>query len=126
MDYGLCDRILSLGKNTALQKLLEDNEYKDVDIRTRGYMDLQKILEKKAISLFNTIADLTFNAKSPSIEDLTAICEKAGEALAFASIIISKAHQDISRLNPQPALWDEWDRAKSFEETTSERTSTSS
>jgi hypothetical protein len=114
MTWELCDIILSMGKNAAMQKMSLDKNVLKPDMRICGFSDLQILLEEEIRELRNEIFK-NIN-KTPAIESLAAIRDEAGDVIAFASGIVSKVNQEINKLNPQPSLWDEWDRSKGLTE----------
>jgi NTP pyrophosphatase (non-canonical NTP hydrolase) len=112
MTWELCDIILSMGKNAALQKMSLDRNVSKQDMRLCGFSDLQLFLEEEVRELRNEIFKSI--KESSTIENLNAIRDEAADVIAFASGIVSKVNQEIYKLNPQPSLWDDWDRSNNL------------
>jgi hypothetical protein len=109
MTWELCDIILEAGKNAAMQKMSLEKNLLKPDMRLLGFSDLQLLLETEVRELRDEVFKSVMG-KPLTMETLNAIRDEAGDIIAFACGIVSKANQEISSLNPQPSLWDEWRR----------------
>jgi hypothetical protein len=108
MTCELCDTILSAGKNAAMQKMTLERNLSKPDMRLSSFSRLTFLLEDEVRELWAELVR-SVAEKSLSIEVLNAIRDEAGDIVAFASGIAAKADLEISKMNPQPYLWERRD-----------------
>jgi hypothetical protein len=112
MNYEMSELILAHGKNAALQKMTNERNLPKTDMRTYTFAEFQLFLEKEVQELQDEI----FKSldRPMTVELLQAIQDEAGDVIAFASGIVAKAIQIAADLNPEPSLFDEWDRPRNL------------
>jgi hypothetical protein len=107
MTFEMIDFILANGKNAALRKMTQDKNLPKPDMRTFSLAELYMLLEKEVLELYEETFYSLENPMTP--ESLQAIQDEAGDVIAFASGIVSKALQLADNMNPQPSLFDDHD-----------------
>jgi hypothetical protein len=110
MTEEMSDLISTIGKNAAMRKMTRDKNLPKPDMRTLTFAELQILLEKEVQELQEEIFRSLHEPMS--LELSRAIQDEAGDVIAFASGIVSKALQIASDMNAQPFLFDDWGRAK--------------
>jgi NTP pyrophosphatase (non-canonical NTP hydrolase) len=107
MTYEMSDFILDNGKQAALQKMTQDKNLSKSDMRTLTFSELYLLLKEEVSELHEEILNSFNQPMTPEL--LPAIQDEAGDVIAFARGIVSKALQITNDLNSQPSLFDTFD-----------------
>jgi NTP pyrophosphatase (non-canonical NTP hydrolase) len=107
MTYEMIDLILSNGKQAALQKMTQDKNLSKTGMRILTFAELYMLLGEEVLELHEEILKSFSQPMTPEL--LQAIQDEAGDVIAFASGIVSKALQITNDLNFQPSLFDALD-----------------
>jgi NTP pyrophosphatase (non-canonical NTP hydrolase) len=107
MTYEMSDFILGNGKQAALQKMTQDKNLSKPDMRTLAFSELYLLLKEEVSELHEEILNSFNRPMTPEL--LQAIQDEAGDVIAFASGIVSKAIQVTNNLNYPPSLFNALD-----------------
>jgi NTP pyrophosphatase (non-canonical NTP hydrolase) len=104
MTKELCDFILSIGKESAMQKMTAEKNLSKPDMRALTFAELQLFLEVEVMELFDEVSKTP--GIFPSKKLLRDIQDEAGDVIAFASGIAAKAMRLAAEMEQKELISD--------------------